>query len=564
MDQVHFEIFARRPGGKGYVLEAAMEDRAKAMETAEDMLVSGAAVAVKVTKEMLDRESGEFKSLTILKKGEPDTTKAQAPVEDAGPLCVAPPDLYTAHARERIGMLLEGWLARQRATPFELLHRAELIERLEAAGVELQHAMQKLCVPEAQARKMGVHEVIRHFQGLTDRAMARVTADDKRGAFPNLDKESFAAAATRLLGEPDRMYFLGGGVANYIGQSDSWTGKLDRLLDLAEKAPEPPKARAFAFSVLEQPLGEILGSRLGLSQLLGPDLDLGGSLAALTRLAASEAAEAMIRADAGLFRLIPVLEGTGARLAKWLDGDHFLRVREAIAQRVLRELKSPLRLRPSDPRGEIDILRALAMSLTAAAGKLIPLDDVREAFVDRSAMLVTSDFVGALTAGERPALEEARDLIWLTENVIGAANKRAAARWLSACIGSLKFESEMMANTQPPIAVLSSLAELQRQIRRHGADNPEIARVEAKVGEIGGAIENRAKLVSQIGASKATAAQKLDILVRMATGTAAPLGPAADRSKVAAMKLLRLPDTRQEIAESPEALAMARTLMQAA
>ena len=41
-------------------------------------------------------------------------------VGDREPLCVAPPDLYSLHARDRIGRLLEGWLARNRATPFKV------------------------------------------------------------------------------------------------------------------------------------------------------------------------------------------------------------------------------------------------------------------------------------------------------------------------------------------------------------------------------------------------------------------------------------------------------------
>ena len=63
-----------------------------------------------------------------------------------------------------------------------------------------------------------------------------------------------------------------------------------------------------------------------------------------------------------------------------------------LGRRILRELNGPRRLRPGDAVGEIDILRALAMSLTAASGKLLPLEDVQAAFSARSRMLVTGDF----------------------------------------------------------------------------------------------------------------------------------------------------------------------------
>ena len=44
---------------------------------------------------------------------------------------------------------------------------------------------------------------------------------------------------------------------------------------------------------------------------------------------------------------------------------------------------------------EIDILRALATTLTAASGRLLSLEDVQTAFVERSRGLITADFVAA-------------------------------------------------------------------------------------------------------------------------------------------------------------------------
>ncbi|MCH1927807.1 hypothetical protein L6232_23725, partial [Shewanella sp. C31] len=90
----------------------------------------------------------------------------------------------------------------------------------------------------------------------------------------------------------------------------------------------------------------------------------------------------------------------------------------------------PRRLKPGDAEAEIDVLRALAMSLTAASGKLLPLEDVQAAFSARSKMLVTGDFVEAYLGLGKTSFEEVEALVWLTENIIGAANKRQAGRWL--------------------------------------------------------------------------------------------------------------------------------------
>src|SRR5689334_21647061 len=97
-------------------------------------MAEGRESAVKVTKEVFDEELREFQSIVIQKLGAADVVAKAKPKEDVHPLCVAPQDLYTLHARERIGRLLETWLERNNATPFELLHRPDLVEKLEASG----------------------------------------------------------------------------------------------------------------------------------------------------------------------------------------------------------------------------------------------------------------------------------------------------------------------------------------------------------------------------------------------------------------------------------------------
>jgi len=67
--QVHFELFVRRKINAPWVLEIATEDRARAFETAEELLADGRVAAVRVTKETLNEETREFSSLTLLSKG---------------------------------------------------------------------------------------------------------------------------------------------------------------------------------------------------------------------------------------------------------------------------------------------------------------------------------------------------------------------------------------------------------------------------------------------------------------------------------------------------------------
>ena len=75
----------------------------------------------------------------------------------------------------------------------------------------------------------------------------------------------------------------------------------------------------------------------------------------------------------------------------------------------------------------VDLLRGLAMALTAAGGRVLSIENIHEAFSERSKTLVTSDFVDALLGKDKGAREEIELLIRLAENVTGGANKRQAA-----------------------------------------------------------------------------------------------------------------------------------------
>jgi hypothetical protein len=563
--RVHFEVYVRKTPGSGWALEMATENRAAAVSAAEDLVRDGRVCAAKVTKETLDQETREFQTVTIFKAGDADVAPKKARVrEEVEPICVTPQDLYTLHARERIGRLLEGWLERNHATPFELLHRPDLVEQLETSGTDLQHAIQKIAIPEAQARNCSVHEVIRAFHALIERAIERLLTDGRKGKLPDVDKEGFAKACERIAADPDRGYLLGAGVAASISPAKGWIEKVNRLLDLADAAPAKGPARALALITISQPLAEILGSKPGLEDILGKGLDLGGNLAAMTRLAAAEPVDALIKAEPGVAKVMPPLSPAAQRLAKWLTDDAFTHVRAAIGGRILRELNGPRRLRPGDAAAEIDILRALAMSLTAASGKLLPLDDVEQAFSTRSKMLVTGEFVESYLGSGKSSKEEAEALVWLTENIIGAANKRQAGRWLKAVISSLRFEKEFRNATDGVAGRLAALAVLQRACARCGLVAEDFEPIQAKLGDLGGFLEADAKLTAQLARANASAVHRLTLLLRLASGESAPLGPAADRAKAEAMKLVRHEDTRVELSGSPDQVEAVRDLIQQA
>ena len=564
---VHYEVYIRKTAPAPWSLQMATEDRAHAVQTAEELLADDRAAAVRVTKETLDPDTMEFNSVTVLTRGAPEVQlKRVVSGDQAGPRCSAPQDFYAPHARETIGRVLEDWLGRNGVTAFELLHRPDLAEKLEASGVELQHAIQKIAVPESQDVGHPVHDLMRHYQKLSDQAVERVVAAGRRNLFPSLEDCSIADIAHRMAGQPDRAFIMGGVVCGALKGLRGGRPRLDRLMDLAERAPMDGAPHAMVMVPIEQLLCEMLGARTSLADVLGPSLDQGASLAAVVRMVAPREINALIAQDANLALQVPAVDGPAARLGARLEAGEFPLLSAALARMVLRELMSPRRLRPNDASGEIDILRTLAMTLTVTAGRLLTLDEVQKAFNERSKAIVTADFVAAYVKPCTTVLCEAEALTRLCENVTGIGNKRSAARWLSACVGSLRFESEMRAASTPQTAAqkLGVLAALQREVRACGLTERDDEEINAAIGTVGGAVEAEAKIVMMLARSPAPLLQKLSVLLRLAAGETAPLGPAADRAKAEAVKLFRAPESRAVLSAAPETLVPLRGLMQAA
>jgi len=553
---IHYEIYVRKHANAEWSLLMAHEDRRHSIDTAEEIIRDKIAAAVKVTKEILDPVTMEFSSISVLRLGAPDPVRKKAKTEaPTGPACRSPAELYTVHARENLGHILEDWLRRQGVTAFELLHSPVLAERLDAAGVEVQHAIQKVAVPEAQATGQDLHGLLRLYQKLSDQTVEQIVKAGRRGDFVDPAIVPLAQIAENLQGDVDRAFKMGGTIAHALNGLRGSRARLSALLDLCDQAPQEGTNRAMVMVPVEQILCEMLASSWNLPDLFGPSLDQGSTLAAVVRMVAPNEVAAIVAHDPRLAVMVPPVEGPGARLGERLAVGEFPLVASALAKMVLRELTSPRRLRPGDAEGEINILRALAMSLTAAAGRLLTLEEVQNAFIERSRLLVTADFVAAYVRGSRSVLEEAERLARLSDNVTGGSSKRAAARWLEACVSSLRFEAELCTNTIPPLHRLMALRRLQRTIEGAGLVGKSAENTTEALGRIGTKIAEESRVLSQIGKASAPVQQRLTVLLRLASADTAPVGKVNEMARSEAMRLMRLPETRQSLQAAPEALA---------
>ncbi|WP_374275540.1 hypothetical protein [Brevundimonas sp.] len=563
---IHYELYVRKTAPAPWGLQMATEDRSQAIEQAETLLADGDVVAVRVTKETLDPDTMEFQSVTVLTKGAPEMKKKKL-VRDDGQQsnCLSPTDVYAPHARDLIGRVLEDWLVRQGVTVFELLHRADLAELLDASGVELQHAIQKVAVPESQDTGQSVHDLVRHYQKLAEATIARIITTERKGRFPDLTKADLARTAEKLAGESDRAFLMGGAIARRLCEVRGPRARLNALMDMAEAAPPAGPAKALVYIVLDQILAEMATQRAAMADILGPSLDPGAVMAATVAMLAPDETALVIQASPAVAQDLPVIEGAAKRLAERLGSGLLPQTRATLARQMMRELRGPRRLKPRDAAGEIDVLRVLATLLTATGDTLLTAEEVQTAFVERSKSLVTADFVGQYTGCFEGVAAEAEALLRLCENVTGASSKRAAARWFLASITSLKFESDLLSpvHEDTPARRLQRLARLQKEAGGAGLSETDTDDIAQALGQLAATLEARAGLTAAIARSRATPSQKLALLLRMAMGETAPLGPVADRARAEALKLLRSPDTRGALASQPSEVAVLKPMLQA-
>ena len=157
--EIHFEVFKRQGAKGGWTMHDVSSNRDGAMRMAEALMKEGEATGVKVVKETYDCDTGDYLTLKIFEDGH-NQMKVEPAAEDVPHAlpCFKPDDLYSYHARATLARLLAEFLARQKLTITELIHRADALEKLEATGTVYQHAVQKIAVAQASSTTTPVQQ----------------------------------------------------------------------------------------------------------------------------------------------------------------------------------------------------------------------------------------------------------------------------------------------------------------------------------------------------------------------------------------------------------------------
>ena len=485
--EIHYEIYRRQGSKGGWLLHDVATDRENAISMAESLMADQRATGVKVVKETYNGDTGDYLSLKIFEDGH-TKLKTKAAAEDVPHAlpCFKPDDLFSYHARATMARLLGDFLARQKLTVTELIHRADALERLEATGTLFQHCVQKIAVAQASSTTTSVQQIIKNLHELTSKAIARIYRDTRRKYFPVAKAGEFGALAEKLAAESDGLYLLNGALAHHLGEAKNWNGKLLSLLAIMRELPNEGPGRTLLMGAVDTLVAEILNGAAALHELIGETENLGAALLVLVDLFLGQLPEDRTKHE-GL-----------TLLARHFNADKLPDARAAVARRISAELRSVRRLCPVSLVSELKILRSIANKLVLGEGKYLSHEDIIATFTLRSRRLVANESVAEHLAEAAAPDDKLERLLLIEENIVGVENKRQLACFAMPILTSASFESHFIAAKTPPLARLRRLAELQARTRRSGFQDKERADICEILDKIAVAVETHSKILTSI------------------------------------------------------------------
>jgi hypothetical protein len=557
--EIHYEIFRRQGAKGGWSLHDVMSDRDGALRVAEAMMKDEKATGVKVVKETYHPDSGDYLSLKIFEDGHTKMKVARAAEDMPHALpCFQPDDLYHYHARSTMARLLSDFLARNRWTVTELIHRADALEKLEATGTLYQHAIQKVAVAQASSTTAPVQQIIKSLNDLSTKAIHRVYRDTREKRFPDVAAGRFGALANKLA-EGEGAYILNGAIAKYLKPAKAWDEKLSLLLTLMNDIPAEGPGRLLLLSSIDAIAAEILNSSASLHELIGTQENLGAALLTLVQLFSGEGPSGEVKDHAGI-----------AALARHFKADELSEARTAVANRILAELKSVKRLSQTSITDELKLLRKVANRLVVSQGKYLAHEDIIAAFTLRSKRLVTHETIGIHLADAKELDEKLEALLLVEENIIGAENKRQLTTFMMPVLQSNSFEQFFLSGKAPAQQRIQRLGELQARVRRSGFQDKEKAEIADLLDRIASDVETRWRVIETIEQRSANTIERVVALLQLCVGNGVTEGRLSARVREKVIGYLSKPGfltgyvahlSRNPASAKPDANAAMKDLM---
>ncbi|WP_207476915.1 hypothetical protein [Arenibaculum pallidiluteum] len=355
-----YEVQVCREGR--WTIEAILADEAQAVQTARMRLATGAVEEVKVVRSRT-MMGGFTTKKEILNEKRPATKEPPLIVTgnaDGAPLCCELEELYLLPARMVMGRLLRLFLEKFQVTPTELLHNWTYARKLADTGTLMSTALYQVAQVHAKVLDVPVKSRLSELQPLADRALARArdfAAERRRVQLPAFEAGNLATIGRRIEAElppEEGGFFFRALLCQYLTSAGSIGAKGELALDLLMPDLDPRLAMP-----IEGVVADSLATADAVKDLLGPQRNLGTSLAALANFLNGRGAPAGAPTTFG-------------RIGALIAEGRAVQCRDVLLERLLTELSRDTNpLDRGNPEGEPKLLEAVIAGLRTADGALL-------------------------------------------------------------------------------------------------------------------------------------------------------------------------------------------------
>jgi hypothetical protein len=345
-------------------------------------------------------------------------------------------DLFAAPAKRILARLLPDFLVKHKLTATELMHRAEVLHRVESTGTMLQFVVQQVAVARASSENRPVQEIIREFNKLVDGVVAKVHTAKRAELFPEIPGDRFGVLARSLMDKPDGLFILNGALALHLRNAKTWNEKALRLIAILQTGHA--EGGAMLIGAVDTILGEILATPAALADLIGSHNTFGDCLLALLHYFLNMKEQAQYTDGEAL----PLL-------ARLLPSGMLPLSRAAMAGQIVDQIYSLERLREDSLDNEMRMFREVTKLVRSEIGDALRSADAIAALELRSKRFVTSQSVVTGLANSVLPDEKLDWLFFAEDCVSGERNKQILAENAVRIAKADSFKTRFQASSVP-------------------------------------------------------------------------------------------------------------------
>ena len=340
--EVRYEVHVS-DGGRWTVYTDA-PTKGRAIQRGQELLGSGKFDAVKVTE-----DRGQTREILIWSEDAKRVERAETitPVDDA-PVCEKLDDFYAFEARLTVGRLLRQFMDKRALTPLELLHDYTHIREFTRNDDMSLQAIQCIAAILSRKTKKKPIEMMDFLEDMIRQMTGRAESlGDLDRYMPALDGGigKLTSEIATAKGEFERDLFVRAVLARRLRKWRDWDGKLEGMLDLADKSTGQEN-----FVLIDEAVAEILDGSEAIQEVLGYRRNLAAALEVMVQVATGKH-----KPDGAATSL--------SRLSAMIERGQFVRARTALTDRVTRALSSLTPLTKGDRSEQQDAFRSLAKQM---------------------------------------------------------------------------------------------------------------------------------------------------------------------------------------------------------